>query len=166
MIQKNRSWWASKGRRPAWCSQLDRLTVWCVAIGVCPRLLALPEGDAIEELLLGNQLFERRQPVLEIARALLRFAAPHHRLELCAQGGRPLRPREVPRRGQLHRQRKRLGLPGLRKHGAACVAGQQRRRREALCSVVDVRPSQGSPPTYQCTGRRAPTLLRPTTRAP
>src|SRR5215471_15922693 len=115
-----------KAGRPAFRSKLYRLAMWRVAIGVCPRFLALTEGSEISELLLGYELFERRKPVLEIARAIIRFAAIRSRSELFAQGCRPLRPREVPRRGQLHRKRKRLGLPWFRKHGASLVAGQQR----------------------------------------
>jgi hypothetical protein len=71
-------------------------------------------------------MFERRKPVLEISRALIRFAAIRSRLELCAKGCRPFRPREVPRRGQLHSKRERLCLPWFRKHGAFLVAGQKR----------------------------------------
>jgi hypothetical protein len=40
--------------RPAFCSKRYRLTVWRVAIGVCPCFLALTEGREIRELLLGN----------------------------------------------------------------------------------------------------------------
>jgi hypothetical protein len=58
--------------------------MWRVAIGVCPRFLALTEGGEISELLLGYEMFERPKPVLEIARAIIRFAAIHSRLELFA----------------------------------------------------------------------------------
>src|SRR6516165_1165309 len=115
-----------KADLPAFRSKLYRLAVWRVAIGVCPCFLALTEDGKISELLLGYQMFERRQPVLEIARAIIRFAAVRSRLELFAQGDRPLRPREVPRRGQLHSNRKHLCLPWFRKHGASLVAGQPR----------------------------------------
>src|SRR5262247_2609782 len=80
-------------------SKLDRVTVWRVAIGVCPRFLACMEGGEIRELLLGHQLFERCQPVLEVARAIIRCAAIRRRLELVTKSCRPLRPGEVPRRG-------------------------------------------------------------------
>ena len=56
-----------KAGLPALRSQLYRVTVRRVAIGVCPRCLALIEGGAIRELLLGHEMFECRQPVLEIA---------------------------------------------------------------------------------------------------
>src|SRR5262249_16283147 len=90
-----------KAGLPAFRSKLYRLAVWRVAIGVCPCFLALTEGGEISELLLGYQMFERRKPVLEIARASIRFTPNRSRLELVAKGGCPLRPREVPRCGQL-----------------------------------------------------------------
>ena len=81
---------------PGCRSKLYRLTVWRVAIGLCPRFLALTEGASIRELFLHHQMFKRRKPVLEISRAIIRVAAIGSRLMLVAKGSRPLRPREVP----------------------------------------------------------------------
>jgi hypothetical protein len=71
-------------------------------------------------------MFESSKPMLEISQAIIRFAALHSRLELFAKGGRPLCPRKVPLRGQLHSNRKRLRLPWFRKHWASRVVGQKR----------------------------------------
>src|ERR1700738_1421695 len=100
-----------------------------------------------------------------VTRTVVGFPATRGDLELVGEGSRPFLPCEIPLLGELHRERKRLGLPRLGKHRLALVSRQPRQRLEALGFQYRIRRTQGSRPTCRDTRHRATRLAPPTARA-
>ena len=71
-------------------TQFDGFTVRGTAVGFRPRFLALTHRFAVGQPFLGNQPFERRQPMLIIARTVVPLAAIRGGLEFGPQRFRPL----------------------------------------------------------------------------
>ena len=107
-----------------------------VAIGVGPRFFPRQHFALIRESLASDQMFQRRQPMLVVARAVVRFAPIGGGLEFLGQRSRPLFPGEMALRGKPYCQRKGLGLPGLREDRTALIARQRGQRRQSLGSAA------------------------------
>src|SRR5205807_5952335 len=98
-----------------------------------------------------------------ILRPVIGRAAQCRGVEFGGQRSRPLFPREMALFAKLHRQREGLGLPRLRKDGAARVARQTRQLPHIRNWIT---PAQGSPPTDPDILHPAERPASPITRTP
>src|SRR5258708_26807226 len=134
-------------------------------VGLGPGLLSREQRSRIGQALVRDQALESHKPMIIVTRTVVRFPATRGDLELVGEGSRPFLPCEIPLLGELHRERKRLGLPRLGKHRPALVSRQPRQRMDARSFQYRIRPIQGSRPTYRDTRHRAMRLSRPPSRA-
>src|SRR5882762_10194981 len=81
--------------------------------------------------------------------AIVRFATVSPGFEFIGKRGSPFFPCKVSLLGELHRERKCLGLPGFGEHRPARVARETRQ--------IEVRRAQGSRPT--CPDERNPAVM-------
>ena len=108
-------------------SQLDRLAVGCVAIGVGPLDFSREELGLVRQLFGSDQAFERRQPMLVVVRALVWLSAIRRGSQFIGKRGCPFLPGEMALFGKPHREGEGLGLPRLGEDRAAFVTRQARK---------------------------------------
>src|SRR6516165_10760534 len=97
-----------------------------------------------------------------VMRTVVGFPATRGGFELVGECSRPFLPCEMPLLGELHRERKRLGLPRLGKHPLSLVSRQPWQRLEALGFQYRIRRTQGNRPTSRYTRHPAMRLALPT----
>ena len=78
-------------------AQFDGLAMRSVAIGFDPGFLAFKHRRRIRQVLLCHETLESCQPMVVVARAIIRLAAIRRSLEFIRQRGRPFTPCEVSR---------------------------------------------------------------------
>src|SRR5258708_21945814 len=132
-------------------------------VGLGPGLLSREQRSRIGHALVRARAPERRKPMIILTRTVVGFPASRGGFELVGEGSRPFLPCEIPLLGELHRERKRLGLPRLGKHRFALVSRQPRQRLEMLGFQYGIRRTQGSRPTCRDTRHPAPILAPPPT---
>ena len=103
-----------------------------VPVGVDPGLFAGEHLIPIRKTLCRHQFFQRREPVLVVARAIVRLAAIERGVKFLGERRCPLFPGEAASRGKAHCESEGLGLPGLREDRTAFIARKRGQRRELL----------------------------------
>src|SRR5260370_23285014 len=121
----------------------------CMSIRFGPGFLAFEHRRRIGQVLLCDETLESCQPMVVIARAIVRLAAIRRGLEFIRERGCPFTPCEVSLCGQPDRECECLCLPGLRKYRAAFVAGQTPQYRQTLRLRNWIRLDQDNHPTNQ-----------------
>src|SRR5262244_3408400 len=106
--------------------QFDRLAVRRTVRGMVPGVAIAGEARSIDDALLGNEAFERVEPMPIIGVAAIGVARLLRALDLLGQRRRPFRPGEKATATERQGHCKGLRLPGLVEYGSALVARQAR----------------------------------------
>jgi len=126
-----------------------------------PGFLTLPQIGGSQKSLLRRQFFQRGEPVLIVAGAVVRIAPFRRRFQFSGQRLYPLFPGEMPLCRQPHGEGEDLRLPGLGENRASLVLRNQRRQFEG----ARVRHAQRSYPTNPGEPSHAARRPRPTVLA-
>src|SRR5258708_29500643 len=106
--------------------QFDRRTMRRAVGGVVPGIAVAMQGIGGGDALLGNQAFQRRQPVPVIGLAGVGITAGLRACNFVGERCRPFVPGEQAPLMQRQRHRKSLRFPGFAKYRAIIVAGNAR----------------------------------------
>src|ERR1043166_6645974 len=102
-------------------SQLDRLAVRRAVGGVVPGVAVAVQRRLVRDLLLGDEAFERGEPMVIVSLAGVGTARALRALDLGGARDGPFAPRKYAALVQRERQRKGLRLPRLAEHRAVAV---------------------------------------------
>ena len=86
--------------------QFDRLAVRRVPVGFDPIFLAHIEGCSIGQTFFQHQALESRQPMVVIARSIVRLISIGRCLQFISKPGGPFIPSEVSKLGEFNGERK------------------------------------------------------------
>ena len=103
-----------------------------VSIRVRPSFLPVQQGRRVREPLGYHEALKRGQPMMVIARSIIRFTPCGGDLEFIGQRGGPLSPGKMSLRGQSDGEGKSGCLPRLRKYRPAGISRQLGQRLNSL----------------------------------